>query len=133
MHSLSLYAYGSLQLENVFSAVTGLHCEGLPAALKDYQCHHLKGFSFPAIVPCAGGKVSGHYYPGLSSAVFQRIDAFEDDFYVRRTVRVMVEGLGARLAEVYVLKASSLWRLGEAGWTLKDLSDEAVAGLLGRL
>ncbi|MEY2697799.1 MAG: hypothetical protein RL333_1937 [Pseudomonadota bacterium] len=128
-----LFAYGSLQLPEVFEAVTRQSRDGLPALLEGFRRTKLKGFGFPAIVPVAGMETSGLVYTALEEDAWRRLDAFEDDFYDRKTVRVRLASGAVLEAQTYVLSHQFLHLSLDESWSLDDLDTETLHKLLARL
>ncbi len=128
-----LFAYGSLQLPEVFEAVTRQSRDGLPAVLEGFRRTKLKGFGFPAIVPVAGMETSGLVYTALEEDAWRRLDAFEDDFYDRKTVRVRLASGAVLEAQTYVLSHQFLHLSLDESWSLDDLDTETLHKLLARL
>ena len=128
-----LFAYGSLQLPEVFEAVTRQSRDGLPAVLEGFRRTKLKGFGFPAIVPVAGMETSGLVYTALEEDAWRRLDAFEDDFYDRKTVRVRLASGILLEAQTYVLSHQFLHLSLDESWSLDDLDTETLHKLLARL
>lgn len=129
----SLFAYGSLQLTEVFEAVSLESREGVPAVLADFQRTKLRGFGFPALLPIPGVQTAGILYRSLGSDAWQRLDAFEDDFYERREVTVRL--LDGALCEAFTYVLSGQYRhlSLDQEWSLDDLHSETIRDLLARL
>ena len=131
--AFSLFAYGSLQLTEVFEAVTLESREGVPAILGGFQRTKLRGFSFPALLPVPGAQTMGILYRSLGLDAWQRLDAFEDDFYERREVTVLL--LDGALCQVFTYVLSDQYRhlSLDQDWSLDDLDSETIRDLLARL
>lgn len=129
----ALFAYGSLQLPEVFEAVTLNKPEGTPAVLKHFQRTKLKGFGFPAILPVLGEETSGVFYPRLGADVWRRLDAFEDDFYERKAVAVQLADGSWGQASTYVLSETYRHLSRDEAWSLDDLDFQTIQDLLARL
>ena len=129
----SLFAYGSLQLPEVFEAVTRQSRKGVPAVLRDFRRTKLKGFGFPALRPALGIETSGVLYPALDEDAWRRLDAFEDDFYQRRAVTIHLSDTSLCLAYVYVLADGFLHLSLDEPWSLSDLDQTTIQHLLERL
>lgn len=129
----SLFAYGSLQLPEIFEAVTQRSQEGVPAVLRGFRRTKLRGFGFPALLPAQGAETPGILYPLLDEDAWRRLDAFEDDFYQRTAVTVHLTDTSLRPAHTYVLAESFLHLSLDASWALNDLDQATIRNLLERL
>lgn len=129
----ALFAYGTLQIPKVFERVTGRVQPGIPARLEGYRRYPLKGLSYPAILPESGASVEGLVYSDLDAAIWARLDAFEDSFYLRIPVEVSVSS-GERLrAQTYGLRPDSRNRIRAGVWSLDTMAPADLDALLERL
>lgn len=131
--SASLFAYGSLQLPEVFEAVTRLPRAGCPAVLRGFRRTKLKGFGFPAILADDSLETSGILYHSIENVGWQRLDAFEDDFYERKRVTIELADGGSCLAWTYVLAERFHHLCLDEPWSLDDLDSQTIRDLLARL
>lgn len=129
----SLFAYGSLQLPEIFEAVTHQSGKGIPAILRGYRCSKLKGFGFSAIFPALGEETPGVLYRSLDPDAWRRLDAFEDDFYDRQLVRIRLGDGSICKAYTYVLSNQCLHLYLNEPWSLDDLDCGTVQDLLERI
>ena len=129
----ALFAYGSLQVPEIFEAVTGLDLKGVPACLEGFRCVQLQGLGFPGLVVAANAKATGLVYRGLTLEAWQRLDAYEDDFYERRVVTAMLSSDEKIEVQVYLLAEEGLQLALNADWTLANLDEATVRSLLSRL
>jgi len=128
-----LFAYGSLQLPQVFEAVTRLSREGDPAILRGFRRTKLRALGFPAILPADQEETSGILYHSIDDDAWRRLDAFEDDFYDRVSVTIeLLDGTSCS-AYTYVLAEGFRHMSLDAAWSLSDLDSWTVRDLLGRL
>lgn len=100
---LSVFAYGTLQFEEVMTAVTGSPHRGIPAVLEGYRRFRLKAHTYPGIVRAPESFTPGLLYPGLDRTTLRVLDSFEDDIYRRRTVVVRAADGSDYPAETYVI------------------------------
>lgn len=128
-----LFAYGSLQLPQVFEAVTGQSREGVPAVLRGFRRTRLEGFGFPAIIPAPQEETSGVVYLSLDTDAWGRLDDFEDDFYERKVVSVLLADGTCIEGCAYVLADDFRHLSLDLPWSLDDLHPETVSELLARL
>lgn len=127
-----LFAYGTLQFPELFAAVAGRLGSAEPAELHGYRRRALRGVAFPGIWPCAGASVHGVLWCGLDADSWRRIDAYESEIYLRRRVRVLVEG-DERAAETYVVAPAYRSRMARADWQAERFVAEHLAACLARL
>lgn len=135
---MNLFIYGTLLVPKVLEAVTGLHdLESLPATLPGYEIRRVKGGDFPGIVevsdriPTTEGTERDLGVPGrvllrVPSEAIDRLDAYEDAFYVRKTIEASTaEGIVE--ADAYVVpgdRADDV--LSDEIWTLEWFEREAL-------
>jgi gamma-glutamylcyclotransferase (GGCT)/AIG2-like uncharacterized protein YtfP len=129
----ALFAYGSLQVPEIFEAVTGLDLNGIPGCLDGFRCVQLRGFGFPGLIAAANAKTSGLIYRGLTLEAWQRLDAYEDGFYERRVLTAKLSGDEKIQVHVYVLAEEGLRLALNSDWSLANLDEATVRGLLSRL
>ena len=103
---MDLFAYGTLMDADVWSHVAQEKCESRPAVLHGYEARRLRGVTFPGLVECGGGITPGLVYHDVSAAALARLDAYEDDFYERVPVPVILENGTTLMAEAYLMQPS---------------------------
>jgi gamma-glutamylcyclotransferase (GGCT)/AIG2-like uncharacterized protein YtfP len=127
-----LFAYGSLQLCEVFAAVTGQRGFGHPASIEGYARYRLKNLSYPGLVAQTGAVTDGILYPALDAGVWARLDRFEDKFYRRETLKVLAQGLGMMSAEVYVVPYEELGMIDRRPWSLEEFRQQDLYSFMRR-
>lgn len=115
----NLFAYGSLQVPDVFFTVTGKLVPCALGVLENYQLCRIRNRSFPGIRPQPGAHCPGTLYFDLDAETFRRLDEFEDDFYERANQTIQVNGDTAQ-AETYTIKANYLDMLLNEPWNLEE-------------
>ena len=122
----ALFAYGSLVVEEVMRAVTGLCPVSEHARLPGYLCRRLRGRSSPGIVPSAerddDGRLveaEGRLYRGVDEGVFARLDDFEGPLDVRTGVGVATAS-GAVACFTYGLASACSNELSDGRWSVED-------------
>lgn len=114
----NLFAYGTLQVPGVFRAVTGRSLPARPATLAGYARYRLRGLSYPGLIAEVGAVTEGLLITGIGPRELARLDAFEDDFYRRVTLRVSI-GAGKLIsADVYVIPAEHRDLIDRRPWQL---------------
>ena len=101
--SSHLFAYGSLVVPEVMQAVTCRSFRHAEARLHGFARHMLEGRVYPGVTEAGGCTTEGRVYFDLDEDALARLDYFEADEYVRRTLEVEVEGESPALAFVYVI------------------------------
>lgn len=89
--SSGLFVYGSLMFPEVFSIVLGrtVQNEDLSdATLTGYRRIAVPGRTYPTGIVSSGSLIRGKLIRDLSDADLERLDAYEESFYVRKTVDV---------------------------------------------
>jgi len=88
----AVFAYGTLQLDEVMQAVTGSSFEALPAALEGYRRNRLVDRSYPGVAPVEGAVTRGCVYRGIDAATLERLDIFESEIYDRLELTASLGG-----------------------------------------
>ena len=114
--SMPLFAYGTLMFAPVIRSVIGRVPECCPAAINGYRRLEVIGELFPGLVKeSGGGKVDGILYSNIRELEWERLTAFEDDFYELEQLSVICPD-GERLALVYVVPPSRRSILSGKPW-----------------
>ena len=130
--SVSLFAYGTLQLPDVLHAVVGQRWPGEPALLMGYARYRVRGKPYPAIVAEPAAHVPGLLYGAVAAEELERLDSYEGELYERRTVSVRVGG-ALHPALVYVLGEQHRSLLSSDTWELGEFEREHLAEYLRRI
>lgn len=130
--SFNLFAYGTLQLPEVMSAVAGAGFPAEPARLADHARYRLAGLPYPGLCREQGATTSGVLYRELDAAALRRLDAFEDDFYRRETLAVITASGRWIAAEVYVIPPEHEALLVREPWDLERFRVNDLPRFLGR-
>ncbi len=112
---MPLFAYGTLMFPAIIESVIGRipHCR--PAAIEGYRRLEVAGESFPGLIKENHHKVEGLLYLEISEDEWERLTAFEDDFYELVEVTVLCSGADM-LALAYVVPPSRKSVLSEKAW-----------------
>jgi len=114
----NIFTYGSLMFPEVWERVVGSHYQVSPARLDGYVRRQLRDEIYPVIVPqVPDSHVEGMLYFGISIEDLARLDRFEGEYYVRRSVTVIDcrEGI-VRQAFSYVLSGRYRHLLSDRDW-----------------
>ncbi|WP_406279865.1 gamma-glutamylcyclotransferase [Nocardia sp. NBC_00881] len=84
----ALFAYGTLQFPEVLTVLLGRVPSLEPAELTGWRAAVLPRRVYPGLVLASGELTPGAVLAGLSAAEWMILDAFEDDEYDLRRVRV---------------------------------------------
>lgn len=84
----ALFAYGTLQFPEVLEALLGRVPTLEPAELTGWRAAALPRRLYPGLVAAARGLARGAVLSGLTVAEWAILDAFEDDEYDLRRVRI---------------------------------------------
>jgi gamma-glutamylcyclotransferase (GGCT)/AIG2-like uncharacterized protein YtfP len=113
---MPLFAYGTLMFAPVIRSVIGRVPECCPAAINGYRRLEVIGELFPGLVKeSGGGKVDGILYSNIRELEWERLTAFEGDFYELEQLSVICPD-GERLALVYVVPPSRRSILSGKPW-----------------
>lgn len=127
-----LFAYGTLQVPEIMTAVAGRLYPAHPACLHGYARYSLKDGSYPGIRPQSGALTLGILYTGVDARSLRRLDRYEDDFYRRQTLAVTTSSGETALAQVYVVAPEQYELLASRPWNLDDFMERSLAGFRSR-
>jgi gamma-glutamylcyclotransferase (GGCT)/AIG2-like uncharacterized protein YtfP len=100
---MNLFAYGTLMDPAVWARVAREPGRTERAVLPGHEARRLCGVSFPGLVEVSGCETPGLLYREVSTEALARLDAYEDDFYLRVPREVVTESGGRVMAEVYLV------------------------------
>ena len=126
VHALSLphnesvthqvFAYGTLAIPQVMSALTGAVFPAVSAYVTHYARFLLTGKPYPGMCRHAGAMTSGCLYLNVDEESLRVADEFEDDIYVRETIVVNTESGECVKAWAYLIPEEHEAQLGVACW-----------------
>lgn len=96
MPAMSLFAYGTLQDEDVLAALLGRPAAiaTLPLAIaRDFKAVAYPGRVYPALVACPGAAAPGRLIAPLTPLDLAVLDGFEGDEYRRAALTVQRDGV----------------------------------------
>ena len=124
---MPLFAYGTLMFAPVIKSVIGRVPECCPAAINGYRRLEVVGELFPGLMRASSdAKVEGILYSSISELEWERLTAFEDDFYELEQVSVLCPE-GKRLALAYVVPHSRRSILSEKPWDADFFREQYLA------
>jgi gamma-glutamylcyclotransferase (GGCT)/AIG2-like uncharacterized protein YtfP len=114
---MHVFTYGTLMFPEVWRAVVGRDFESAKAVASGYAIFRVRDAVFPGIVPAGEeSAVRGVVYLDVDYASLQRLDAFEDNFYERRSVAVHCENGSWLEAQAYVVPEANRHVLTDEPW-----------------
>jgi gamma-glutamylcyclotransferase (GGCT)/AIG2-like uncharacterized protein YtfP len=127
-----LFVYGSLHNDQYFQILTGRTFPWQAAELLDHRRVQRRN-SFPFALPWSGSRISGKLLSGLSPAVLQKLDDYENEgrLYHRRIARVRIDKEIAE-AYVYIGNPKALKNYFKKGFSERDRIEEFVAKQVDR-
>ena len=113
----SVFTYGSLMFEPVWSRGVAGSYERYEAILQGYDRKAVRGEIYPVLIPSSMlSQVQGIVYCDVSSSDLARLDHFEGEYYFRKTEQIITEEKKAFPAEVYVLKEEYYSIISHKAW-----------------
>ena len=128
-----LFVYGTLLVPEIMQLVTGQRHFYQSACLHDYARYTVRGKHYPGITHQPGQQVQGVLYMNVSPAAWQRLDSYEDHFYVREQVEVQIVADEICRAWAYVVPPAQRQRLSPREWSLNLFSQRHLPGFLHQL
>lgn len=116
----AVFAYGTLQLDEVVEAVTGRRFVGVAATLAGYRRRRILERSYPGIVPVAGEITDGRLFRDVDPESLAWLDAFEGDLYDRLLLPVRTDAGETVQAFAYVVAARHRQRLSDHPWDVES-------------
>lgn len=92
--AINVFVYGSLMHPRVWEALVSARYPQVPAVLRGFRRHAVRGETYPAIVSAPGAEVRGLVRRDVDTGDLVRLDRFEGDDYVRTDV--LVDSLDAQ-------------------------------------
>jgi len=126
---MNLFVYGTLRVPQIWAAVSASpQTSAVPAILPGYRIRRVAGGDFPVIGADASAiePVPGNLMLDVSDEAMARLDAYEDFFYIRTSVKVETPE-GPREAEAYVVPPNRTELFSDDPWTLNWFEETALA------
>lgn len=134
---MNVFVYGTLLVPKIWETVT--RTEALVsqnASLSGYEIRCVRDAVYPGIFasPAAANPVPGRVFFDVPESALRRLDAYEDDFYLREEVFPEISA-GVRVAaQAYLVppeKADTI--LSPHGWSLEWFEANGLEGFWGRV
>lgn len=127
-----MFVYGSLMHPEVLTRVMGRTATMQPAQLPGFRRGPVRGESFPGVVPAIGRQVSGQLVKGVEASELARLDAFEDDFYIREPHIILTEDRERQTADVYVVHPEYQHLVDAADWDYEAFVAQDLQAFIAR-
>jgi gamma-glutamylcyclotransferase (GGCT)/AIG2-like uncharacterized protein YtfP len=114
-----LFAYGTLMFPAVIQCVVGRVPTSRPAIILGYRRLEVTGESFPGLIEGDGASIEGLLYFDLAKNEWERLTAFEDDFYDLAEVTV-ISAQETVEALAYIVPPARKSILSEKAWDPED-------------
>jgi gamma-glutamylcyclotransferase (GGCT)/AIG2-like uncharacterized protein YtfP len=126
MPRIAVFVYGSLLAPVVLRALLDREPPQLAAQLRDFRRTALRGWTFPAVVPQLGAATAGALIR-VDPRELRRLDAWEDDFFCRRSVSIRLANGAASSAQAYVLAPRYRQLVAARSWDPADFTRHHAA------
>jgi gamma-glutamylcyclotransferase (GGCT)/AIG2-like uncharacterized protein YtfP len=114
---MHLFAYGTLQFDEVLQRVVGRTFERIGGVAQGYANRRVQGALYPGMIAATGEVTSGVVLLDVDAESLATLDDFEDTgFYTRQTVPVACADGQERLCEAYLVLAKNLAALTDEPW-----------------
>jgi gamma-glutamylcyclotransferase (GGCT)/AIG2-like uncharacterized protein YtfP len=101
---MHVFTYGTLMFQEVWRSVAGRDFPAIAGTARGYAIYRVQDAVFPGIVETtANDYVEGVVYLDVDEDAVDRLDRFEDEFYVRQSLAVECEDGASRTADAYVV------------------------------
>ena len=134
---MNLFVYGTLLVPKIWEAVSGIDdTTGEEGSISGYQIFRVHGGDFPGIIATGenADHVSGKIFCDLPEEAMRRLDAYEDTFYERHEVEVLLAGEKTKSAHAYVVPEKEAPKiLSSSPWTLEWFEEHALETYWARL
>ncbi len=131
MAAIHLFTYGSLMFPNVWSEVARGHYETIEGRVYGFQRRRIRNETFPALIPGTPHDfVDGIVYCNLSLDDLKRLDEFEGDYYVRRSVECNLLNGTLIKAQAYLFKEEFFHLIEMKEWDPQWFSENGILSFL---
>ncbi len=124
-----MFAYGTLMFPDIIGSLLGRVPPSVPAVAPGFEVRRLHGVSYPGMIAVDGGIASGLLLEDLSDDEIVILDEYEDDFYARVPIVVLVDGRPVE-AVTYLVADSGVMALP---WTAEWFSSTHLSAFVGEL
>jgi gamma-glutamylcyclotransferase (GGCT)/AIG2-like uncharacterized protein YtfP len=128
--TISLFAYGTLEIPQVLEAVTGRTFPAQQALLPNYARFLLHGQIYPGCYRDHRSQVAGILYDGVDADSIALLDLFEGDFYRRERVRVTTSSQQSPEAACFVVRPEHRLLITRTPWNREAFIARHLADFL---
>jgi gamma-glutamylcyclotransferase (GGCT)/AIG2-like uncharacterized protein YtfP len=127
---MNVFVYGTLLVPRIWEAVTRTKdLVSQSASLSGFEIRCVRDAVYPGIhaSPAAKKPVPGRVFFDVPEPALRRLDAYEDDFYLRAEVFPEIDGGGRVTAQAYLVaseKADTI--LSPHGWSLEWFEENCL-------
>ena len=134
---MNVFVYGTLLVPRIWDTVTlARELRSVPATLAGYEIRRVRDAVYPGIFanPSSPAPVQGRVFLGVPDSAIARLDAYEDDFYLRASVRPLTEEFGEVEAQAYLVPPAEVASiLTEDNWSLSWFERHGLEGFWDRV
>lgn len=128
---MNLFTYGSLMFPEVWLRVAGAAFPSQAGTLDDHAAWKVKGQTYPGLTEAAGRQVNGVVYLDVDATAAARLDAFEGDFYSRKSVLVRLADGRSIEADVYLVGENFRDSLSPERWDPEEFRANHLGSFIG--
>ena len=127
---MNVFVYGTLLVPKIWEEVTRTKdLVSQSASLSGFEIRCVRDAVYPGICasPAAQAPVPGRVFFEVPEEALRRLDAYEDDFYLREEVLPVIDGGGQVAAHAYLIpteKAATI--LSPHGWSLEWFEENCL-------
>ena len=122
-----LFAYGTLMFPAVIKSVIGRIPDSRPGVINHYQRLRVAGELFPGLIRENSKSVEGLLYLSITGGEWERLTAFEDDFYKLQEVTVECPETSVS-ALAFIVPPSRKSLLSDKPWNPDFFRENPLAG-----
>ncbi|MDF1813341.1 MAG: gamma-glutamylcyclotransferase [Verrucomicrobiales bacterium] len=133
---MNIFVYGTLLFPEIRKMVGGRDFTSRAARVKGYQIFQVSGADFPGVVRAGQSHhITGEILYDLTPDEVMRMDCYEDQFYIRKTIEAEELDSGKKLAaEIYEIPEDFAGDiLSNTTWTKQWFEENYYENFLNRL
>lgn len=127
------FTYGTLMHVDIMGKLLGKRLPQTPSYLTDYAAVQLNGQVFPGLIEKPTASTQGILYHDLCASSWQILDAFEGDWYIKKSVTVCIQRPEQTLhvtALTYLLAPAFRHLACNTPWDFEDFCKNQAAKFL---